>query len=75
VQRLISIDLESGCVRQPPKQKEGKPMSANAISRILGLIIFAIIGWLIGTIWAGTAQLTAESLQKILPLLAGSSAR
>jgi len=43
-------------------------MSANAISRILGLIIFAIIGWLIGTIWAGTAQLTAESLQKILPL-------
>lgn len=43
-------------------------MSANVISRILGLIIFAIIGWLIGTIWAGTAQLTAESLQKILPL-------
>jgi uncharacterized protein YacL len=43
-------------------------MSANAISRILGLIIFAIIGWLIGTIWAGTAQLTAESLQRILPL-------
>lgn len=43
-------------------------MSANAISRILGLIIFAIIGWLIGTIWAGTAQLTAASLQKILPL-------
>ncbi len=43
-------------------------MSANAVSRILGLIIFAIIGWLIGTIWAGTAQLTAETLRIILPL-------
>jgi uncharacterized protein YacL len=43
-------------------------MSANAISRILGFIIFAIIGWLAGTIWAGTSQLTAGSLQKILPL-------
>ncbi len=43
-------------------------MSANTISRILGLIIFAIIGWLIGTIWAGTAQLTAETLRIILPL-------
>ena len=43
-------------------------MSANAISRILGFIIFAIIGWLIGTIWAGTSQLTTESLQRILPL-------
>ncbi|MGC8780286.1 MAG: PIN/TRAM domain-containing protein [Anaerolineae bacterium] len=46
-------------------------MSANVISRVLGLIIFAIIGWLIGTIWAGTSQLTAESLQKILPLSVG----
>lgn len=46
-------------------------MSANIVSRVLGLIIFAIIGWLIGTIWAGTAQLNAESLQKILPLSIG----
>jgi uncharacterized protein YacL len=43
-------------------------MSANLISRILGFIILAIVGWLIGTIWAGTSQLTAESLRKILPL-------
>lgn len=46
-------------------------MSANIVSRILGFIIFAIIGWLIGTIWAGTAQLNAASLQKILPLSIG----
>ena len=43
-------------------------MNANVVSRILGFIIFAIIGWLIGTIWAGSAQLTVDSLTKILPL-------
>jgi uncharacterized protein YacL len=43
-------------------------MNAKVASRILGFILFAIIGWLIGTIWAGTAQLTTDSLTKILPL-------
>ncbi len=43
-------------------------MSANLVSRVLGFILIAIIGWLIGTIWAGTSQLTAESLRKILPV-------
>lgn len=43
-------------------------MSAKVFSQVLGFIIFAIIGWLIGTIWAGTSELTTSSLQKILPL-------
>ena len=41
-------------------------MNAKVVSRILGFILFAIIGWLIGTIWAGSAQLTVDSLTKIL---------
>jgi uncharacterized protein YacL len=43
-------------------------MTAEIIFRILGLIIFGIIGWLAGTIWAGTSELNATSLRYILPL-------
>ncbi len=43
-------------------------MSAEIIFRILGLIVFAIIGWQVGTIWAGTSELSAASWRYILPL-------
>lgn len=62
-----TLSDEMGWDEQPYSER-GKPMSANIISRILGLIIFAIVGWLSGTIWAGTSQITAASLRKILPL-------
>lgn len=45
-------------------------MTADIIVRILGFIIFGIIGWLVGTILAGTSDLTAVSLRYILPLAA-----
>lgn len=43
-------------------------MTADIIFRILGLIVFGIIGWLAGTVWAGTSELNAMSLRYILPL-------
>jgi uncharacterized protein YacL len=43
-------------------------MTADIIFRILGFIIFGIIGWLVGTILAGTSDLNAMSLRYILPL-------
>jgi uncharacterized protein YacL len=43
-------------------------MSAELISRIIGFIIFAIIGWSLGTLWAGTSELDLTSLRYILPL-------
>ncbi len=45
-------------------------MTAEIIFRILGLILFGIIGWLAGTVWAGTSELNAISLRYILPLTA-----
>ncbi len=42
-------------------------MSANLFFRILGLIIFGIIGWEIGTVWAGTSDLNPTSLRYIAP--------
>ncbi len=45
-------------------------MTAEIIFRIIGLILFGIIGWQLGTIWAGTSALTAQSLRYILPLTA-----
>lgn len=48
-------------------------MTAEAIFRILGLIIFGIIGWLAGTMWAGTSDLTPTSLRYILPLTLGGA--
>jgi uncharacterized protein YacL len=45
-------------------------MTADIIVRILGFIVFGIIGWLVGTILAGTSDLTAGSLRYILPLAA-----
>ncbi|OIO88898.1 MAG: twitching motility protein PilT [Anaerolineae bacterium CG2_30_64_16] len=43
-------------------------MTAEIIFRILGFIVFGLIGWQAGTIWAGTSELTAVSLRYILTL-------
>lgn len=43
-------------------------MTAEIIFRVLGFILFGIIGWLAGAAWAGTNDLTATSLRYILPL-------
>mgnify|MGYP000918381183 CR=1 FL=1 len=43
-------------------------MTAEVIFRVLGFILFGIIGWLAGTVWAGTTTLNALSLRYILPL-------
>jgi uncharacterized protein YacL len=43
-------------------------MTADIFFRILGFIIFGIIGWLVGTILAGTTDLNAVSMRYILPL-------
>lgn len=48
-------------------------MAAEVIFRILGLIIFGIIGWLAGTVWAGTSELNATSARYILPLTAAGA--
>jgi uncharacterized protein YacL len=45
-------------------------MTADIIVRILGFIVFGIIGWLVGTILAGTSDLSAASLRYMLPLAA-----
>lgn len=43
-------------------------MTAEVIFRVLGFILFGIIGWLAGTTWAGTTALNALSLRYVLPL-------
>ncbi len=43
-------------------------MAADIIFRILGFILFGIIGWLIGTVLADTTTLNAQSARYILPL-------
>jgi uncharacterized protein YacL len=43
-------------------------MTAEIIFRIIGLILFGIIGWQLGTIWAGTTDINSVSLRYILPL-------
>ncbi len=45
-------------------------MAAEIIFRVLGFILFGIIGWLAGTVWAGTSELNSVSLRYILPLSA-----
>ncbi len=45
-------------------------MTADIFFRILGFIVFAIIGWLVGTVLAGTSDLNLASLRYILPLAA-----
>jgi uncharacterized protein YacL len=45
-------------------------MTADIIVRVLGFIVFGIIGWLVGTILAGTSDLNVASLRYILPLAA-----
>jgi uncharacterized protein YacL len=42
-------------------------VSANLFFRILGLIVFGIIGWEIGTIWADTPVLNSTSFRYIVP--------
>lgn len=43
-------------------------MVAEIIFRIIGFILFGIIGWLIGTVLADTTALNAHSARYILPL-------
>ena len=45
-------------------------MTTELVFRILGFILFGIIGWWGGTVWAGTSELNAVSLRYILPLTA-----
>jgi uncharacterized protein YacL len=47
-------------------------MTAERITRIVGFIIFGIIGWQAGMLWANTNDVTVASLKYVLPLaLAG----
>jgi uncharacterized protein YacL len=48
-------------------------MTAEIIFRVLGFILFGIIGWLAGTAWAGTNDLNIISLRYILPLTIGGA--
>ena len=48
-------------------------MTADIIFRIIGFILFGIIGWMAGTAWAGTTQLNATSLRYIVPLTVGGA--
>lgn len=43
-------------------------MTADRIFRVLGFIIFGIIGWQAGMLWADTTQITVSSLRYIIPL-------
>jgi uncharacterized protein YacL len=43
-------------------------MTAEIIFRAIGFILFGIIGWQLGTIWAGTTELNSVSLRYIIPL-------
>ena len=45
-------------------------MTTELVFRIFGFILFGIIGWWGGTVWAGTSELNAISLRYILPLTA-----
>ena len=49
-------------------------MTAEIIFRVIGFIVFGIIGWLAGTAWAGTTTLNAVSMRYILPLSVASAA-
>lgn len=48
-------------------------MTAEIIFRVIGFILFGIIGWLAGTAWAGTTTLSAASMRYILPVAAVSA--
>jgi uncharacterized protein YacL len=48
-------------------------MTADIIFRIIGLILFGILGWMAGTAWAGTTQLNATSMRYIIPLTVGGA--
>ncbi len=45
-------------------------MSASLFFRIVGLIIFGLIGWQIGVVVTGSSSLTPESARGIIPLTA-----
>ena len=48
-------------------------MTVDIIFRIIGFILFGILGWMAGTAWAGTTQLNATSIRYILPLTVGGA--
>jgi uncharacterized protein YacL len=43
-------------------------MTAERIFRVIGLIIFGIIGWQLGMVWANTTEVTVSSLKYVIPL-------
>ncbi len=43
-------------------------MTADRIFRVIGFIIFGIIGWQAGMVWADTTTVTVSSLKYIIPL-------
>lgn len=48
-------------------------MAVDNIFRIIGFIVFAIIGWYIGTVIAGSSELNADTLRWTIPLAVGFS--
>ncbi len=43
-------------------------MTAERIFRVLGFIVFGIIGWEAGLLWANTTEVTISSLKYVIPL-------
>ncbi len=43
-------------------------MTAERIFRVIGLIVFGIIGWQAGMLWANTTEVTVSSLKYVIPL-------
>lgn len=45
-------------------------MSTSLFFRIIGLIVFGIIGWQVGTLIAGSSELTSDTLRWTIPMTA-----
>jgi uncharacterized protein YacL len=49
-------------------------MTAERVFRVIGLIVFAIIGWYLGLYWADASRLDASSARYVLPLAVAGGA-
>jgi uncharacterized protein YacL len=49
-------------------------MTAERIFRVIGFILFAIIGWQVGLIWADATRVDAVSIRYVLPLTVAGAA-
>ena len=49
-------------------------MTADIVFRILGFIVFGLIGWQVGVMWAGTSELNSISWRYVLPLTIAGAA-